>query len=207
MLAPGALAVLQAISSYGSSMRIIEQNLAQAAQLAASEEVNMISASREILTSLAAQPDVRAGTGPACRRALAARDRRTRSIRRRAGRRTRRASSPAPPGRCRRSSRSTTACGSATSWRGDGFVVSDLIVSRWLGSWGIVTAVPLVDEQGVIQGSVALFIGLDWLTRRYQRGARSEDDAAFALLDSQRRDHHARREPLAGEVAAAAQTA
>ena len=52
MLAPGALAVLQAISSYGSSMRIIEQNLAQAAQLAASEEVNVIAASREILTSL-----------------------------------------------------------------------------------------------------------------------------------------------------------
>jgi hypothetical protein len=70
MLAPGALAVLQAISSYGSSMRIIEQNLAQAAQLAASEEVNVIAASREILTSLAAQPDVRAGTGLACRRAL-----------------------------------------------------------------------------------------------------------------------------------------
>ena len=67
---------------------------------------------------------------------------------------------------------------------GDGFVVSDLIVSRWLGSWGIVTAVPLVDEQGLIQGSVALFIGLDWLAQRYQRGARSEDGAAFALLDS-----------------------
>ncbi len=67
---------------------------------------------------------------------------------------------------------------------GDGFVVSDLIVSRWLGSWGIVTAVPLVDEQGLIQGSVALFIGLDWLAQRYQRGARSEDRAAFALLDS-----------------------
>ena len=70
MLAPGALAVLQAISSYNSSMRILEQNLAQAAQLSASEEVSMISASREILTSLAAHPDVRAGSGPACRRAL-----------------------------------------------------------------------------------------------------------------------------------------
>ena len=70
MLAPGALAVLQAISSYNSSMRSLEQNLAQAAQLSASEEVSMIAASREILTSLAAHPDVRAGTGIACRRAL-----------------------------------------------------------------------------------------------------------------------------------------
>ena len=70
MLAPGALAVLQAISSYNSSMRILEQNLAQAAQLSATEQVNMISASREILTSLAAQPDIRNREGPACRRAL-----------------------------------------------------------------------------------------------------------------------------------------
>ena len=47
------------------------------------------------------------------------------------------------------------------------------------------TAVPLVDEKGLIQGSVALFIGLDWLARRYQRAAPSEDGAAFALLDGQ----------------------
>jgi hypothetical protein len=44
--------------------------------------------------------------------------------------------------------------------------------------------VPLVDDQGLIQGSSALFIGLDWLAQRYQRGARTEDGAAFALLDS-----------------------
>ena len=60
MLAPGALAVLQAVSSYNNSMRILEQSLAQAAQLSATEEVSMIAASREILTSLAAHPDVRA---------------------------------------------------------------------------------------------------------------------------------------------------
>ena len=29
-----------------------------------------------------------------------------------------------------------------------------------------------------------MFIGLDWLAQRYQRGARSEDGAALALLDS-----------------------
>ena len=70
MLAPGVLAVLQAVSSYNSSIRYLQQNLAQAAQLAANDEENMISASREILTSLAAHPDVRAGQGVACRRAL-----------------------------------------------------------------------------------------------------------------------------------------
>jgi two-component sensor histidine kinase len=65
---------------------------------------------------------------------------------------------------------------------GDAFVISDLIVSRWLGRWGIVTAVPLVDDEGVIRGAISLFIGLDWLTRRYQRDDQSSD-AAFALLD------------------------
>jgi hypothetical protein len=183
MLAPGALAVLQAISSYGSSMRIIEQNLAQAAQLAASEEVNVIAASREILTSLGAQPDVRAGTGLACRRAL------QRAI----------GGLDQYEGALVVNAEGVVTCASGPMpqvvkvddrvWfrdimAGDGFVVSDLIVSRWLGSWGIVTAVPLVDDQGLIQGSVSLFIGLDWLAQRYQRGARSEDGAAFALLDS-----------------------
>jgi two-component sensor histidine kinase len=182
MLAPGALAVLQAISSYGSSMRIIEQNLAQAAQLAASEEVNMIAASREILTSLAAQPDVRAGSGQPCRRSL------QRAI----------GGLDQYGGALIANAEGVVTCTSTPTQQvlkvddrtwfrdimaGDSFVVSDVIVSRWLGSWGIVTAVPLVDEQGLIQGSVALFIGLDWLAQRYQRNQNSED-TAFALLDS-----------------------
>jgi two-component sensor histidine kinase len=181
MLAPGVLAVLQAISSYRSSMRILEQNLAQAAQLAANEEENMISASREILTSLAAQPDIRGQQLPACRRAL------QRAI----------GGLDQYAGAAIVDANGAMVCTSAQmngavrlddrAWfreimSGDAFVVSDLIFSRWLSSWGMVTAVPLLDEQGTIQGSVALFIGLDWLTRRYQRAAPS-DDTALALLD------------------------
>src|SRR5690606_18340890 len=181
MLAPGALAVLQAISSFNSSMRILEQNLAQAAQLSASEEVGMIAASREILTSLAAHPDVRAGTGNACRRAL------QRAI----------GGLDQYEGAMVVNAEGTLTCTSGPmrnvvrvddrTWfrdimSGNSFVVSDLLVSRWLGQWGIVTAVPLIDKQGLIQGSVALFIGLDWLTRRYQDTGEA-DDAAFALLD------------------------
>lgn len=183
MLAPGALAVLQAISSYNSSMRILEQNLAQAAQLSATEQVNMISASREILTSLAAQPDVRSFSGPGCRRAL------QRAI----------GGLDQYSGAAIINAQGDITCTSAPlrgvvnvadrSWftgvmGGDGFVISDLVVSRWLGTWGIVTAVPLIDEQGLIQGGVALFIGLDWLTRRYHYGSEAEE-TAFALLDSQ----------------------
>ncbi|MET0536175.1 MAG: histidine kinase dimerization/phosphoacceptor domain -containing protein, partial [Steroidobacter sp.] len=182
MLAPGALAVLQAISSYNSSMRILEQNLAQAAQLSATEQVNMISASREILTSLAAQPDVRSGEGAACRRAL---QRAIGGLDQYAG-----AAVVNSVGdfTCASSPVEGKVTVGDRNWfksvmSGDGFVISDLVVSRWLGSWGIVTAVPLVDEGGVIQGSVALFIGLDWLTRRYH--SNQVDDTAFALLDSQ----------------------
>jgi two-component sensor histidine kinase len=181
MLAPGALAVLQAISSYNSSMRIVEQSLAQAAQLSASEEVSMIAASREILTSLAAHPDVRAGSGPLCRRAL------QRAI----------GGLDQYSGAFVANARGELTCASDVvrqpvsvtdrAWfkeimSGDAFVISDLIVSRWLGRWGIVTAVPLVDDEGVIRGAISLFIGLDWLTRRYQRDDQSSD-AAFALLD------------------------
>jgi two-component sensor histidine kinase len=181
MLAPGALAVLQAISSYNSSMRILEQNLAQAAQLSATEQVNMISASREILTSLAAQPDIRGGSEAACRRAL---QRAIGGLDQYSG-----AAVVDADGNftCTSIPLRNDVNVADRQWfisvmSGDGFVISDLIVSRWLGSWGITTAVPLVDDEGLIQGAVALFIGLDWLTRRYQYS--DGDNAAFALLDS-----------------------
>jgi two-component sensor histidine kinase len=181
MLAPGVLAVLQAVSSYRSGMRILEQNLAQAAQLAANEEENMISASREILTSLAAQPDIRNHQAPACRRAL---QRAIGGLDQYAGAAVIDSNGVMV---CTSSPTSGVVKVDDRAWfreimSGDAFVVSDLIFSRWLSAWGMVTAVPLLDEQGVIQGSVALFIGLDWLTRRYQRAAPS-DDTALALLD------------------------
>src|SRR5437868_6127433 len=182
MLAPGVLAVLQAVSGYNSSLRYLQQNLAQAAQLAANEEENMISASREILTSLAAHPDVRAGQGVACRRAL---QRAIGGLDQYAG-----ASVVDSLGimTCASAPMKTVITVADRPWfrdvmTGDAFVVSDLVLSRWLDQWGMVTAVPLVDDAGVINGSVALFIGLDWVTRRYQRAA-STDNTALALLDS-----------------------
>lgn len=180
MLAPGALAVLQAISSYNASMRALEQNLAQAAQLAAGEELTVIAASREILTSLAAHPDVRAGVSPPCRRAL------QRAI----------GGLDQYRGAVVINSRGEMTCSSGVmnelitvsdrKWfqdvmNGDPFIISDLLLSRWPGGWGVWTASPLVDDAGVIQGAIALFMGLDWLTRRYQ--GEQDENAAFALLD------------------------
>jgi two-component sensor histidine kinase len=181
MLAPGILAVLQAVSGYRSSMAILEDNLAKAAQLSANEEVNMISASREILTSLATHPDVRIAGGAACRRAL------EHAI----------GGLEQYSGAAVADSNGVLTCGSAPigtkvsvadrAWfravmRGEAFVISDLVMSRWLQQRGIVTAVPLVDDQGVIRGGVALFIGLDWLAERMARVSPS-DRSALALLD------------------------
>src|SRR5690606_21572196 len=146
MLAPGALAVLQAVASYNNSMRILEQSLAQTAQLAASEEVSMIAASREILTSLAAHPDVRAGTGIACRRAL------QRAI----------GGLDQYRGAAVVNAQGEMTCTSTPlrelvnvadrDWfqditGGSQFTVSDLLVSRWLHTLGIVTAVPLMTQE------------------------------------------------------------
>lgn len=182
MLAPGVLAVLQAVSGYQSSMRILEQNLAQAAQLAAADEVNMISASREILTSLAAHPDVRTGQGSLCRRALqraiGGLDQYMGAVVADVQGRLTCASGP-----IKDSVREHGRAWFQQVLAGDAFVVSDVELSPWLDAWGMITAVPLIDDAGEIKGAVALFIGIDWLTRRYQRAA-STDDTALALLDS-----------------------
>jgi len=62
---------------------------------------------------------------------------------------------------------------------GDNFVVSDVLKSRWLDRSGMIAAVPLTDEQGVIQGAVSLFIDLEGLTARYERA--TESDQAVLL--------------------------
>jgi two-component sensor histidine kinase len=183
MLAPGVLAVIQAISSYNISMRSLEQNMAQTAQLSAAEEVSIIGASREILTSLSAHPDVRVATGLTCRRTL---QRAISGLEQYTAAAVTNAEGLVT---CTSSPMQTLINVADREWfrqimSGNGFVISDLIMSRWSGNWGIVTAVPLVDEQGVISGSVSLHIDLDWLTRRY-RGDMSPGDSAFALLDGQ----------------------
>ena len=183
MLAPGVLAVMQAISSYNSSMRSLEQNMAQTAQLSAAEEVSIIGASREILTSLSAHPDVRVATGLTCRRTL---QRAISGLEQYSAAAVTNAEGLLT---CTSSPMSTLINVADREWfrqimSGNGFVISDLIMSRWPGNWGIVTAVPLVDDQGLISGSVSLHIDLNWLTRRY-RGGIPPGDSAIALLDGQ----------------------
>ncbi|NLG77592.1 MAG: hypothetical protein GX535_15280 [Xanthomonadaceae bacterium] len=182
MLAPGALAVLQAINSFNNSMRTLEQSLAQAAQLSATEEVGMIAASREILTSLAQHPDVQAGSGIACRRALqraigGLNQYEGAAVVNAAGEMTCTSAPLRKPVRVDDRDWFRDVTGGAE------FTVSDLLVNRWLDKWGIVTAVPLPDANDGANGAVALFINLDWLTGRYKKAAPG-DDTALALLDS-----------------------
>jgi two-component sensor histidine kinase len=180
MLAPGALAVLQAITAYRNSARIMEENLGQTAQLAANEKENTISASQAILTSLAANPDIRLQQGPECRRAL------QRAI----------AGLDQYAGAAVVDREGTLSCSSSVmktvineadlTWfndilKGSSFVVSDILESRWLGRLGLVAAVPLSDEEGFVQGAVSLFIDMEGLTRRYERVTPSDDQAV--LLD------------------------
>lgn len=182
MLAPGVLAVLQASYSYRANMRALERDLAQTAQLEAAEEVGIISASREILTSLAANPDVQVGAAANCRRSL------QRAI---AGLDQYQMAAVVDANgdlSCSNLQVRSTQSVNDRQWfrniqAGEQFVISDLIQSRWLETQGIVAAVPLHDaEDGSVRGAVALFIGLNWLTRSYGK-PNLTDNAAFALLD------------------------
>jgi two-component sensor histidine kinase len=184
MLAPGAFAVLQGIAAYRSSAQILEENLAQSAQLAANEKANTISASQEILTSLARNPDVRQKQGPPCRRAL------ERAI----------AGLDQYRGAAFVDRNGTLSCASSKmdvvfneadlKWfrdimGGSSFVVSDVMRSRWLNRLGLVAAVPMIEEHGFIYGAVTLFIDLEGLTRRYQSATPFKDQAEAVLLDAQ----------------------
>lgn len=181
MLAPGALAVLQAITAYRGSVRSLEENLGQAAQIAANEKENTISASQEILTSLASNPEIRLKQGSQCRRAL-----------QRAIGGLEQYSGAAVVDR-----EGTLTCSSSTMrsvineadlpWfrdimTGSSFVVSDVLESRWLERFGLIAAAPLTDEQGVIEGAVTLFIDIEGLTRRFERATEIDDQAV--LLDA-----------------------
>jgi two-component sensor histidine kinase len=184
MLAPGVFAVLQAIAVYSRSARILEENLAQSAQLAANEKENIISASQEILTSLARNPEVRilGGRPQPCRlvleRAIAGLDQyRGAALVNRDGTLS-----------CASSKMDLVINEADLKWfrdimNGSRFVVSDVMRSRWLDRLGLVAAVPMVEEHGFTYGAVTLFIDLEGLTQRYESVTPSDDQAV--LLDAQ----------------------
>lgn len=159
MLPPGILAFWQARYSYDAALQTLEENLQQAAQLAASEQDRLIKGSRDLLVSLASQSALLNGNKTSCTRAL------------------QRAINELPQ---YDNAAVTNADGGLIcavvgtdaqtnfadrEWfralrQGREFVVSSHLQSRLTNEWGVVTALALLDAQGQFAGTLSVFIGL-----------------------------------------------
>ncbi len=181
MVPAGALAVMEARSSYLNGRRQLEQNLTLSAQLAANEANNLMSGSRQILRSLALQPEIKEAR-PLCKRSL---ERAITGMEQYEGATVVNAKGDVV---CRSSRFDGAASVAGQEWfkevmSGEAFVLSDLMLSREYGEWGLATAVPIVNDEGTAVGAISLFIGVDWLTSLYNRVSLPAQGAAFALLD------------------------
>jgi len=182
MLAPGILAVMQAVSGYRSSVHYLRENFAKSAELIASEEESAIKAAHEVLISLAARPEIRLARKPSCIKGLQREiDNREQYF----------AASILDVQGEVLCSTVTTPPGYKVQqpWfekilRGDNFVVSDLYLSSQVRAWGMVAAAPMLDADGNVAGAIALFIDWHWLQWRYEAAAPAGRDV-LVLLDEQ----------------------
>lgn len=180
MLAPGILAVMQAVSGYRSSLHYLRENFAKSAELVAREAESSITAAHEVLISLAAHPEIRAVRKPGC----------IRGLQREIGNRGQYfAASIIDVEGAVLCSTVATAQGLKVreAWfeevlRGDSFVVSDLYLSSILRAWGMVAAAPMRDADGNVVGAISLFIDWQWLQKRYEAAAPAGRDV-LVLLD------------------------
>lgn len=163
MLPPGILAFWQARYSYDSALQTLEENLKQSTQLAAAQQVRLIKASRDLLTSLASQPSVLSSYKQVCRRAL------QRAIN----------ELPQYDNAVVTDAEGNLTCAVVANvdsanfadhdWfralrAGREFAVSEQLRSPLSGTWGIVTALPLTDSEGRLTGTLSVIIGSSKLT-------------------------------------------
>lgn len=166
MLPPGILAFWQAGYSYSTALTALEGSLEQSAQLASSEQDRLIRTSRDVLTSLSAQPPIRAGRGESCRRAL------QRAI---ADLKQYEAAGVVDANgvvTCSTTDEANVNVGDR-AWfqdlqKGREFVVSDPLVGRLAGKKGIVVAIRLNDAEGKMSGALSTMIGIDQFTQSYR---------------------------------------
>lgn len=182
MVPAGLLAVMEARSNYMRGLSQLEQNLTLSAQLAANEANNLLSMSRQLLRSLALQPEIKESRPSSCRRTL---DRAITGLDQYQG-----AMVINVKGEVTCSSSAFVIPGSIASsqWfgevmHGESFALSDLLPSKKAGELGLTAAAPIINDEGVVTGAVALFTGVDWLTTIYSRVSLPAHGAAFALLD------------------------
>ena len=182
MVPAGVLAVMEARSSYLSGRRQLEQNLTLSAQLAANEADNLMSGTRQILRSLALQPQIKEARPGLCKRSL---ERAITGMEQYEGVTVVNAKGDVV---CRSSRFDGFASVADQEWfkevmGGEAFVLSDLMLSREYAQWGLAIAVPIVNDEGAAAGAISMFIGVDWLTSLYNRVSLPAQGAAFALLD------------------------
>ncbi len=161
--APAAfLMILQATSEYFRDREELEHSLLRIAQIAASEERNIIVGAKQVLLALASQPAVVALQQPACEEAfrnvfLGMRALENIAAFNLAGRPVCTVKK-APPG-------VTVA---SRDWfdevlSGKEFVVSDLVVSAVTDRKVLVVSVPLLNQNGQLVGALSATIGSGWL--------------------------------------------
>lgn len=190
MLPPGILAFWQARYSYNTALQTLEENLQQAAQLAAGEQDRLIKASQDLLVSLASQPAIL--NKQTCKRAL------QRAINELPQYDNAAVTDADGNLTCAVVANSGPANFADREWfkalkQGKYFVVSTQLQSRLTGQWGVVSGLPLTDNSGRLVGTLSVLIGLS----RFEidrASLRLPDQATVTLLNRQ-------GEPLTGKGA------
>jgi two-component sensor histidine kinase len=165
---PAAIGLLQGYDNYREQRASTERSLAQSARLIVAEYQSLIANARKVLTTLAAQPDVRNLSMPACRVALG----------------SALALLPEydlalavdPNGSIRCGSHDVDRRITVGDWpwfqsvmQGDEFVVSDFEANAVLQERSLVAAIPVHNAARRLTGVLALFINLKTLRRLSER--------------------------------------
>ncbi len=179
---PAALGIIQGFYNYREQRASAEQNLAHSARLVVVQYQSLLANARKVLTTLAAQPDVRNLSMPACRVAL------------------RNALSLLPEYSLALAmdTNGTIRCGShdvdrrvvVNEWpwfqqavEGSDFTVADFAPNEVLPRRTLVAAIPVYNATRRMTGVLALFINLETLGRLSDH-ADATNNSAYLILDA-----------------------
>jgi two-component sensor histidine kinase len=178
---PAALGIIQGYYNYREQRASAEQSLAHTAKLVVVQYQSLLANARKVLTTLAAQPDVRNLSMPACRVAL----------------RNALALLPEYDLALAMDTSGSIRCGSSDvdrrivvkEWpwfqrvvEGSEFTVADFAPNEILPRRSLVAAIPVHNAAGRLIGVLALFINLETLGRLSDRGDAAND--AYLILDA-----------------------
>lgn len=180
---PAALGIVQGFYNYREQRAGAEQNLAHTARLVVVQYQSLLANARKVLTTLAAQPDVRNLSMPACR----------------VGLRNALSLLPEYDLALAMDTNGTIRCGShdvdrrivVTEWPwfqqvtgGSEFTVADVAPNEILPRRTLVVAIPVDNAARRMTGVLALFIDLETLGRLSDR-TDAANESAYLVLDAQ----------------------